>query len=362
MRSDLRWAVALIGTIAASASGACAVGDDAEADRTSQVIRARDAPPPAIVRVGLFSASLPIQVALARGFFTDENLTITTQQVTTSISLFQAIAAGTTDIALTSADNPLNYARNQNNAVNHGAGTLDVQMIFGDHLGLGLALAVRPGLTLELLRDKRCGVDAPDSGFAYVLYEMLRRHGLARDVDYTVVVAGGTPLRLAALRAGTIDCTLLNADSVVRAREDGFAILATIGDVAVPYLGGVGAARKTWLQANSDVAVRFIRAYERALSWALDPANRDAVVTLLSNASTPAELARKIYNATVNDPTGLIRRARFDTEGLLRVIELRAAFGGFEQPEDPSVLASPAGGLFDLRYRHQALHRVPQRD
>ncbi len=209
--------------------------------------------------------------------------------------------------------------------------------------------------TFESLQGKTCGVDAPTSGFAFVLYETLQQNGLARGVDYTVTQAGGTPIRLNAMRAGTIDCTLLNADSIVRAREEGFNVLATIDDVAVPYLGGTGAARQSWLEANSDVAIRFIRAYVRGVLLVTDPDNREDVLDLIIDEETPAPLAEQIYEAAVNDSTGLIRQGKFDADGLLSVIELRDAFGGFEEEQNLRFLASPASGLYDLNYYRRAV-------
>jgi ABC-type nitrate/sulfonate/bicarbonate transport system substrate-binding protein len=340
----------------------CVDGDEPAFDESDQR-RCLGPRPDATVRLGFFSTNLPLQAAFAEGFFDDENLTVVTEQVTTSIAMFQSVAANTMDIALTSADNPVNYRLNADNPVNNGGRTLDVQMIFGDHRGLGLALVSQPELTtVESLRGKTCGVDAPVSGFAFVLYEMLRQRGLEREVDYAVAQAGGTPIRLRALRERTIDCTLLNADSVVRARAEGFHVLATIDDVAMPYLGGVGAARYSWLRRHSDVAGRFIRAYIRGELWVEDPRNRSEAIALLTDEDTPAPLAELIYEAAVDDPTGLIRKAEFDAAGLLGVIELREAFDGFERPQNPRFLASRASGLYDLKYHERAVRSLEQCD
>jgi ABC-type nitrate/sulfonate/bicarbonate transport system substrate-binding protein len=360
----LELAVAMTAAAAVLPVGACADDDgDHDAEDPPPCGRPDDPPPRAAVRLGFFSTNLPLEAAFARGFFEDENLDVTTQQVTTSIDLFQSVAEGTIDIALTSADNPVNYRLNADNPVNNGDATLDVQMIFGDHRGLGLALVAQPELTtIESLRGKTCGVDAPVSGFAYVLYEMLQQHGLAREADYTVVQAGGTPIRLRALRDGMIDCTLLNADSIVRAREEGFAVLATIDDIASPYLGGVGAARESWLRAHSDIAIRFIRAYARAELWIENKDNRKAVIELLTDAETSAALAGTIYEAAVHDPTGLIHQAEFDAEGLLSVLELRQTFNGFESAQDLPYLASPDSGLYDLQYLERATRDLDRCD
>jgi len=302
---------------------------------------------PATVRVGYFSTSLPLMAAQSNGYFADENIALGTFQVRSSVQMFQRVRDRLMDVAISSPDNPVNYRLNAHNAVGE---PLDVTMLFGGDLGLQLSLVSRaPFPSFDDLRGKRIGVDAPDSGFAYVLYEILRQHGLETPRDYTLVIVGGTPLRLNALRAGTIDATLLNADSVVRARNEGMNVLAPVSDVASPYLGTVASVRESWLAANPGVAVGFVRAYRRGQAWALDPANHDAAIAMLRTLpGTPLALAEQIYAQLTQDPTGLIPDARLDRRGLLEVIRLRDRNGGFESDQNLRWLDTPASGLFDL--------------
>jgi ABC-type nitrate/sulfonate/bicarbonate transport system substrate-binding protein len=302
--------------------------------------------------VGYFSTSLPLLAAQNKGFFAGQNLTITTFQVKSSVQLFQRVRDGLTDVAFSSPDNPINYSVNPNNPIGQ---QLDLKMLFGADYGLGLSVISRaPFTTWESLRGARIGVDAPDSGFAYVLYKLLGLHGLQRGVDYQVVVVGGTPIRLNALNAGTIDATLLNADSYVRAKALGLNELGAVTDIANPYLGGVASARNLWLTANHDVAVRFVRAYYQGHLWAMDPANQEeAIGLLMALPNTPRALAEQIYALNLG-PTGLIEDARLDRRALYNVIALRRELGGFETPQNLRRLASRKGGLFDLSYYRQA--------
>lgn len=309
-------------------------------------------PDPVNVRVGFFSTSLPLMAAQSKGYFTTENITISTIQVRSSTQMFQLMRDDLMDVAFTSPDNPVNYATNPNNSVGQQVG---VKMIFGADKGMDLSLMSRQSFTTaESLRGAKIGVDAPDSGYAYVLYKILASHGLRRGIDYSVIVVGGTPIRLNALIAGTIDATLLNADSYVRARNVGINILGTVTDIAYPYLGSVAAANTNWLNAHSDIAVRFIRAYISAQAWATNPANREeAIQMLMTLPNTTRSLAEQIY-ALNQGPTGLIAEAVLDNAGLLNVIKLRDEFGGFEKPQKAVKLSTPAGGLLDLRYYRQA--------
>ncbi len=322
---------------------------------------AQSTPAPATVRVGYFSSSLPLLAAQYEGFFADEGLTVAFTQVRSSIGMFSALRDGLMDVAFSSPDNPVNYRLNPSNAIGTA---LDVQMLLGTDRGLDLSLVARPQLaTVESLRGARIGVDAVDSGYAFVLYAILAQHGLQRGVDYQVVIVGGTPLRLAALEKaptapGAIDATLLNSDSYVRAVAAGFQVLAPVSAVASPYLGGVASARQSWLDANPDVAVRFVRAYYRGHTWAMDPANHDAAIALLASYvpnTTPA-LAEQIYDVLL-DPTGLIPYARLDRKGLYQVVLLRDEMGGFEQPENLRWLVTPASGIYDLSWYRMAVLR-----
>jgi ABC-type nitrate/sulfonate/bicarbonate transport system substrate-binding protein len=316
---------------------------------------------PATVRVGYFSTSLPLMAAQAKGYFADEGIAISTFQVRSSVQMFQRVRDGLMDVAFSSPDNPVNYRLNPHNAVGQA---LDVTMILGADEGLDLSVVSRTGFAdFESLRGKRIGVDAPDSGYAYVLYDILAQHGLVKGVDYSLVIIGGTPLRLAALRAGTIEATLLNADSFVRARSEGMNVLAPVSDIASPYLGSVASAPNAWLQANPGVAVGFVRAYVRGQAWAMDPANHDEAIALLETLpNTPAPIAEAIYAQLNGDPTGLIANARLDRTGLLNVIRLRDENGGFETAQNLKNLDTPSSGLFDLSYWQRATNSATADD
>jgi len=62
------------------------------------------------------------------------------------------------------------------------------------------------------LKGKVLSVDAMTTGYAFVLYEILRRNGLDKETcDYRVVGAGGMVQRWTALRERRNDGTLLSA-------------------------------------------------------------------------------------------------------------------------------------------------------
>ena len=274
---------------------------------------------PASLRIGVFSRSLPMLAAQSRGFFARENLSVSFLQVQSSTQQFQFLLDGRYDMVQTAADNVVNYRLNDSNPLGV---RFDVQMFMGMDLGTGLSVVARPGITsVEDLRGKVLSVDAPDSGFAYVLYQILRAHGLERGTDYEVVQTGGVAARFQGLLAGQFDATLLSSGFELRAVALGYQQLASVTAVANPYLSSVGAARQSWMEQNRDAVVRFVRASHDASRWCTDPANREeAIALLMTQPNTSRALAEQLYDEQMSEETGLIPDVSLDRLGLLNVL------------------------------------------
>jgi ABC-type nitrate/sulfonate/bicarbonate transport system substrate-binding protein len=309
---------------------------------------------PATVRVRSASRSMPILAALANGFFADENLTVDYAQFESSRPTFVQVSDHEMEVIISSTDNAINYQLNPGNAA---GGILDVQIIFAHDEGLGLALVALPEFTTaESLRGQTIGVDVPGSGFALPVAKIMREHGMEANVDYMMASAGGSPARLDGLLTDPPmwQAAIINAESVVRARQLGLSVIGAIGDIIQPYLGGAAASSRWWLQNNPDVAERFIRGFYRGTVWVQDAANRDAAIDLLVDDETTPELAGKILDLNVA-PDGLSDGAKIDPQGLLNVLALRDEFDGFEEPQDIQVLSSSESDLYDESYYTQAL-------
>ena len=315
---------------------------------------------PATLNVGFFGRTLPMLAAQAKGFFAAEGLTVNFLQIASSTQAFTALRDGSYDVALTSVDNVVNYRLNAGNSL---GSVLDVKAFFSVDYSNWLTLAGRSGITrVEDFRGKVLAVDAPASGFAYVLYEILRRHGLQLGVDYTVVPIGGGAQRFQALIAGSVDGTLLNNGFEIRAQAAGRPLFETVFDVADPYQGSVAASITAWLESHQDVAVRFTRAFYAATRWSFDPANRnEAIQLLMSQPNTTQALAERFYLAQTTPRRGLSPYLVIDQRGLRAVLDLRQAWGGFERPQNLADLSEPDGGIYTFRYWRRAVGK-PETD
>ena len=323
---------------------------------------------PATIKLGYFSKSPVITMGLKHGFFTAEGITLDTAQTASSPAIFKALQTGGRDVILTQIDNVFNYRYNPSNP---NGSVFEPVAFIGTDWGNGAALVTKKGYTsVEELRGKVLAVDSPNSGFAFVLYGIMRAHGLEKDVDYKVIVPkkadgtqdSGTPARFTRLQAGEFDATILNAGFQFRAEALGYPVLGQIQDAANPFMGGSGVARRDWLDNNQDLAIRFIRGYVASENYVLDPANKQELLDQLAletnllktNRALAYTVANKTYDLLLREGEGLTPEASIDLKGLYETAKLRDSFGGFDTPQNLEYLTSPASGMFDLSYWRMA--------
>ena len=187
----------------------------------------------------------------------------------------------------------------------------------------------------------------------------MRAHGLEKDVDYHVIVPAGnsgTPARFAGLVAGNFDATILNAGFQFQASAKGMQTLGGIRDAADPFMGGAGVALRSWLDANPDLAIRFVRAYVAAQRYTLDPANKAEVMEwLIADAKGNVSVAEQTYQIYTTPGEGYILDGKIDLPGLFGTASLRDSFGGFDDSQNLRRLTSPASGMYDLSYWQRAV-------
>lgn len=306
------------------------------------------------IRMGVFYQSLPMMVAQELGYYEREGLEVEYQKVSSSIQQFEYLGDDRYDLIQTSPDNVANYRLNEGNPV---GGRIASVGFMGMDYGMNLTLVVRPEIDEPAqLKGRRVSVDAPFSGFAYVLYKILRRAGLEREADYEVVPTGGVADRYTALLAGEFDGTLLSGGFETRAVSQGYRIVGSVYDIASPYVGVMACGRDEWLDGNAEDTIRFIRASHAATRWCFDPANRDDAIAMLTRLpNTDEVLAVQLYDVQLRDGVGVIRDLGIESAGIGNVLELRREFDGFETEPNVEALTASGGGLYDLRFLEEAL-------
>lgn len=283
-----------------------------------------------LVRVNVFPGGFNwgVYVGQDKGFFAEHGIAIEMQGTPNSVTQMTDFSQGKFDIAMTGVDNIVAYVEGQ------GEAPIGPQPDFVAVMGSDssfLSLVASPSISkIEDLAGKTVSVDAMTTGYAFVLYEILRRHGLDKDKgDYEIVRAGGMVQRWNALREGQHAATLLSAPYNIIAKNAGFTEFVKATDVIGPYQGNVAAVRRPWARENSSKVKAYIGAYRKSIAWLYDDANRNEAIAILRRhlPQMTQEMAEASYMELLDPANGFFRNCEIDRAGLECVLSLRSRYG-----------------------------------
>ena len=142
------------------------------------------------------ATSLPMWVAVDRGFFARYKLDVAVSRAHGAIGQMQDMMAGKYQIALTAMDNIAGYSEGQADVKLAG---FDVFAFAGLYSSAEFVIA-RPEIkNFEAIKGKTVAVDALQSGYGFILYRVFADHGLRLNEDYSVIAVGAGPQRLVAM-------------------------------------------------------------------------------------------------------------------------------------------------------------------
>lgn len=295
--------------------------------------------------------NLPIFAALERGDFRGNGVDVRMETTPSSTFQMENLMGGRFQIAGTAFDNVVAYREGQG-AV-ESLGSCDLVAFMGA-TRIELSLVVEPDIrTWVDLQGRSLALDALNTGFAFVLYDMLEQAGMSTG-DCELVPVGATPARWASVRAGEHAGTLTIEPFTSIAVANGFRVLQSSRDTVPDYQGGVFAATPAWITGHREALGGFIRGYLAGLRWTLEPSNYDAAKELLLNRMPAIKppVAEAVMGKLLDPATGLTAEAEFDSKGLETVLDLRSRYGGGAAP-----LTNPHRYL-DLRYLPGVRRRI----
>jgi ABC-type nitrate/sulfonate/bicarbonate transport system substrate-binding protein len=269
--------------------------------------------------------NVPSWVAIDKGFFEKEGLKVTQDVTPGSKEQMQDIMAGKYQFASTAFDNIVAYTE--------GEGTdkfpdFDVVAIMGVHSGMNSVVA-RPEIKkYSDLKGKVAAVDSPTSGYATVLYQIIReKAGLEKDKDYTTASVGGTSGRVKALKDGAAQVAMISSPNDMQLKEEGFTILGDAAEEIGAFQGSAYAVRKSYAKDHPKEVEAFVRGVVAATDYVF--ANKAGTVEVLKarikNLSDAD--ASSLYDRLIG-PGGLNKRAALNTKGIETVLKLRTLYGG----------------------------------
>jgi len=271
------------------------------------------------ITMGLVSTSwntqLPPAVAQQAGFFKEEGLEVRAVTVASGGPIMMALlSSGEAQVIIAGAV-----------AILRGIASGAPAVIVGGQLDKpDYALIGAKGLkTLADLKGKVVGSTGAGSFSEFAVTESLRRKGLIRDRDYTLIPVGGTAIRVAALQAGRIQAAPLSSGERIGVEENGFPVLLEIGKTIPEFPFTVLAATKSFAVSNPDNVAGLLRALDKATS--LIQKNKDAAVQLGKAYGLRGDIQtqRKALNYVADDFN--VRLKKEHLAALLNAIAIKKA-------------------------------------
>jgi len=119
--------------------------------------------------------------------------------------------------------------------------------------------------TVENLRGKTVGVTRFGSSTDFTMRYVLRKQGLEPGKDVTVIQTGDLFAAAAMLRSRTIVAAPFSSPTNLRAEEAGARVLMNMGKAGVYFPHDAFMARRSFINANTDLVRRFLKAYSEAV-------------------------------------------------------------------------------------------------
>jgi NitT/TauT family transport system substrate-binding protein len=213
-----------------------------------------------IVFVSLsWNNQLPFRVAIAKGFFKDQGLTLESIFVRGGPIAITALISGNVDFASIGGAQA---------AIRSNARGLDLQIIasLSNYTNYTL-LGSKEAKSVEDLRGKIVGVTGAGAFSDFAIRIYLKRHNLDPDRDVTLRAIGGTALRAVALERGVISAAPFSAEDTVRLLDKGFPMIVNLNE-ALRIPQSVFVTRGEVLQKYPETTKRFLKAVILGMQFA----------------------------------------------------------------------------------------------
>jgi NitT/TauT family transport system substrate-binding protein len=171
----------------------------------------------------------------------------------------------------------------------------------------------------EQLKGKKVGISRLGGASDFSIRYALTHWGLVPDKDVALIQVGGEPEEVMALQNKAVDAVILSEPFASVATRAGGVVLADLSQLGVRYtMHGFG-VRKSYVQANRDVTVRFMKAYLEGIY--VFKTNKDVALNVLKKYTRldDTSLVQTSYDEMSQR---LIRRVPYpDREGIQTIID-----------------------------------------
>jgi ABC-type nitrate/sulfonate/bicarbonate transport system substrate-binding protein len=258
--------------------------------------QAADSPSKAVFAYGAINAYMASTwIAKEEGFFRKHNVQVEPVFIIATQAA-QAMLAGEVQIGLIGPTHVVN-------AVVAGG---DMVMIMGNQNKVRYQLVAHPSIKRpEDLKGKKVGIGASMAGLATLAAIMALEHvGLnSRRDNITLLPTGAEPLRLAAVKSGVTQATVIAPEISKAAISEGFPVLVDMAKLNIPFQASGLVTMRKILRSDPQMVERVGRATVDSIQFIGKPENKTRVVqSLMKNLKvTDRERAESVYGELVEE-------------------------------------------------------------
>jgi ABC-type nitrate/sulfonate/bicarbonate transport system substrate-binding protein len=171
----------------------------------------------------------------------------------------------------------------------------------------------------EQLKGKKVGISRLGGASDFSIRYALGRWGLVPDKDVAIIQVGGEQEEVLALQNKAVDAVILSEPFATLATRAGATVLSDLSQLGVRYtMHGFG-ARKSYIQANRDITIRFMKAYLEGIY--VFKTNKDVALNVLKKYTRLDDLSL-VQTSYEEMSQRLIRRVPHpDREGIQTIID-----------------------------------------
>ncbi len=145
------------------------------------------------------------------------------------------------------------------------------------------------------LKGKRVGISRFGSGSDFALRAALRELGLEPNKDVAILQLGTTPVRMAALEAGSIQGTVLLPPETLMAKKKGYRLLVDLAATQFEFLNMGVATSRAFAKSQPQTLRSFIKSYVEGIYFFKTQAAQSMKILSRYTRTEDQEILREIY-------------------------------------------------------------------
>ena len=237
--------------------------------------------------------SFPVFVAIGEGFFEDEGLDVTVEAINGSGAVLQALSAGQAHFGRP-GPGPVIAARSRG---------VDAVFIYNVAARSNFGIVVREDSDIqgpEDLRGKIIGTGTADGAEVGFARNVMSGADMIAGEDFEFLTVGDGGPATVAFNSGEMDAYSSSTADAAILNQRGMAVRDITPPEFARFFGNGIATMGDTIRDDPELVEKFMRAFARAHAFALDDANREAVLAHLA-AGNPQEGEDKEFQSALFD-------------------------------------------------------------